>query len=111
MRRAPTPIGTQRRLQVLMARSWSLHAIARGSGLRAPQLARALENPRTITLKLAAEVSAAHDRLWNAEPPRGTQEQSELAEAAADVARMRGWAPPVAWDDEQIDKPDAPAPD
>lgn len=107
MTREPTPAGTQRRLQALMARSWSLQAIARAGGLRAPQLARALENPRTITPKLAADVSAAYDRLWSAEPPRATQEQCDLADAAAHVARLRGWAPPLAWDDEQIDKPDA----
>jgi hypothetical protein len=112
MRGDPTPAGTQRRLQALMSRSWSLHAIASAEGLRAPQLARALENPRTITPKLAAEVSRAYDRLWSADPPRATQEQRALADAAAEVARLRGWAPPLAWDDEQIDKPDAqPVPD
>src|SRR5215469_18049203 len=95
--RSPTPIGTQRRLQALMSRAWSLQAIARAGGLRAPQLARALENPRTITPKLANEVSGAYDRLWNAEPPRETQEQREVADAAAKAAKMSGWAPPLAW--------------
>jgi hypothetical protein len=106
MRGDPTPVGTQRRLQALMSRSWSLQAIARAEGLRAPQLARALENPRTITPKLAAQVRRAYDRLWNADPPGATPEQRELADAAADAARSRGWAPPLAWDDAQIDKPD-----
>jgi hypothetical protein len=104
---APTPAGTQRRLQALMARSWSLHAIARAGGLRAPQLGRALEKPRTITPKLAVEVSAAYDMLWDREPPRTTQEERDLADAAADAAHLRGWAPPLAWDDDQIDKPKA----
>jgi DNA-binding phage protein len=95
-----------------MSRSWSLQAVARAAGLRAPQLARALENPRTITPKLANEVSAAYDRLWNGEPPRETREQRELADAAANVARKGGWAPPLAWDDDQIDRPDGqPVPD
>src|SRR5215831_14267857 len=112
MSREPTPIGTQRRLQALMSRSWSLQAIARAGGLRAPQLARALENPRTITPKLANEVSAAYDRLWNGVPPRETHEQRELADAAKDLAKKSGWAPPLAWDDDQIDKPDGqPVPD
>lgn len=112
MSREPTPIGTQRRLQALMSRSWSLRAIARAGGLRAPQLARALENLDVITPKLAREVSAAYDRLWQTEPPRETQEQRDLADAAADTARRHGWVPPLAWDDEQIDKPDGePVPD
>jgi len=102
-----TAIGTQRRLQALMTRCWSLQAIARAEGLRAPQLARALENPAVITPKLAADVSAAYDRLWNVKPPRQTQAERDLADAAGKAARIRGWAPPLAWDDDQIDRPDA----
>lgn len=103
----PTAIGTQRRLQALMTRGWSLQAIARAEGLRAPQLARALENRAVITPKLAADVSAAYDRLWNVEPPRRTEVERQLADAARDAARVGGWAPPLAWDDDQIDRPDA----
>jgi len=68
----PTAAGTQRRLQALMARCRSLQAIVRAEGLRAPQLARALEDPALITSTLAADVNAAYDRLWNIEP-RGEQ--------------------------------------
>jgi hypothetical protein len=103
----PTAAGTQRRLQALMARGWSLQAIARAEGLRAPQLARALEDPALITPKLAADVSAAYDRLWNVEPPQQTEAERDLADAAAEAARIRGWAPPLAWDDDQIDQPGA----
>jgi len=110
--RRPTAIGTQRRLRALMTRGWSLQAVARAEGLRAPQLARALENSAVITPKLTAAVSAAYDRLWNAEPPRRTEVERQLADAAGDAARIRGWAPPLAWDDDQIDKPSAePEPD
>jgi hypothetical protein len=87
-----------------MTRCWSLQVMARAEGLRAPQLARALENPGVITPKLVAEVSAAYDRLWKAEPPRRTEVERQLADAAGDAARIRGWAPPLAWDDDQIDK-------
>lgn len=103
--RTPTPAGTQRRLQALMARSWSIKAIAHETGLRAPKLARALENPATITPKLADGVIAAYDKLWDKTPPRDTPAQRELAEAAETVARQRSWAPPAAWDDEHIDDP------
>jgi len=103
----PTAIGTQRRLQALMTQCWSLQAIARAEGLRAPQLARALENRAVIMPKLAADVSAAYDRLWNVESPRQTPAERDLADAAVEAARIRGWAPPLAWDDDQIDKPGA----
>ena len=107
MTRVPTEVGTQRRIQALMTGSWSLQAIARSSGLRAPQLARALANPATITPKLADDVRAAYDRLWNVEPPRETQTDRDCADAAGVTARLRGWAPPAAWDDDRIDKPRA----
>jgi hypothetical protein len=75
-----------------MNRSWSLQAIARAGGLRAPQLARALENAATITPKLAAQVSATYDLLWDVEPPRATQAERDLADAAGDAAhRERHW--------------------
>jgi len=99
----PTAIGTQRRLQALMARGWSLQSLARAEGLRAPQLARALENSAVITPKLAADVSTAYDRLWNADPPRRTEVERQLADAAGEAARIRGWVPPLAWDDDQIE--------
>lgn len=105
--RTPTPAGTQRRLQALMARSWAMQAIAHETGLRAPQLARALENPATITPKLADGVIAAYDQLWDKTPPRATPAQQELAEAAEATAQLRGWAPPLAWDEEHIDDPKA----
>ena len=106
-RRTPTAAGTQRRLQALMARSWSMQAIAQETGLRAPQLARAVENPATVTPKLATEVTAAYDRLWDKTPPSATPVQQELMQAAETAARLRGWAPPLAWDDDQIDNPRA----
>ncbi len=106
-RHRPTAAGTQRRLQALMARSWSMQAIAQETGLRAPQLARALENPATITPKLATDVIAAYDRLWGKTPPSATPAQQELARAAETAARLRGWAPPLAWDDDKIDNPRA----
>jgi len=74
----PTAIGTQRRLQALMTQGWWLQAVARAEGLRAPQLGSALENSAVITPKLAAEVSAAYDKLWNAEPPRRTEVERQL---------------------------------
>jgi hypothetical protein len=41
-RNQPTQLGTQRRLQALMARSWSMQAVAGSVGLRAPNLPRHL---------------------------------------------------------------------
>lgn len=88
-----------------MSRSWSVRAIARAGSLRGPQLERALENPATITPKLAVDVSAAYNHLWDATPPRETQKDRDAADAVAGLARTRGWPPPLAWEDDQIDNP------
>lgn len=60
---------------------------------------------------LAAATVAAYEQLWDQSPPCATVEDREVAQAAAAHARQRGWAPPMAWDDDQIDQPDSkPAP-
>ena len=45
-------------------------------------------------------------------PARRTRDQREACELARSRAASRGWAPPQAWDDAQIDQPDGrPSPD
>jgi hypothetical protein len=103
----PTPAGTQRRLRALMSRGWSPEAIERATGLPALESTRALEDRRGISAAAATRVSAAYDRLWDRQPPQGSDDDRKLAAAAAARARQRGWAPPLAWDDEDLDRDDA----
>lgn len=99
------PVGTQRRLQALMARAWSPAAIETASGIPARDIDRMLGDERNATPALAAVVARAYDRLWDRQPPRSTAESREAASAALAHACRRGWAPPLAWDDDQIDHP------
>jgi hypothetical protein len=101
-----TPSGTQRRLQALMACGWSVPAIARATGMRPLQLARALGNGDSITPKLATAVREAYDKLWDRSPVFANEADRGLGAASAHLAHKSGWAPPQAWDDDQIDKPD-----
>ena len=106
-----TPAGTQRRLQALMSRGWSPETIERAIGLPAMESARALEDRRGISAEAAKRVAAAYDRLWDRPPPQLTDHDRKLAETAAARARARRWPPPLAWDDDQLDRDDAtPAP-
>ncbi len=57
--------------------------------------------------ELAQRVAAAYDALWDRPPPQRTPREREEAAAAETHARRRGWAPPLAWDDEEIDLQDA----
>jgi len=102
----PSQAGTQRRIRALCARGWSGQAIERATGLPAGSTARALANRRTITPDLASRMAAAYDCLWNRVPPCHTPEERQDADAARAHAGRCGWAPPMAWDDDQIDRPD-----
>jgi hypothetical protein len=95
-----------------MARSWSPEAIERAAGIPASAMREALEQPAGITPRLAVVVAQAYDRLWDRDPPYATAGDRQAADAARAHAGARGWAPPMAWDDDQIDLPDGkPAPD
>jgi hypothetical protein len=48
-----------------------------------------------------------YDQLWDKEPPRGTRYERSNATAASRWAKSNGWVPPLAWDDDTIDNPDA----
>lgn len=52
-------------------------------------------------------MAAAYDRLWDQRPPAKTAADRQDADAAARHAAAMGWAPPLAWDDDLIDLPDA----
>jgi len=106
----PTPAGTQRRLRALMCRGWSPEAIERATGIPAAENARALTDHRGIGTEAAANVASAYDQLWDRPPPQATDRDRSLAAAAAARARTGHWAPPLAWDDEDLDRDDgAPA--
>jgi hypothetical protein len=90
-----------------MCRGWSPEAIERATGVPALESARALEDRRKISTEAAAWVAAAYDRLWDRPPPQATERNRELAETAAARARSGHWAPPLAWDDEDLDLDDA----
>ena len=104
---APTPAGTQRRIRALMARSWTPEAIAAAQGIPAAEMRLALEHQAAISPELAQRVAAAYDALWDRPPPQRTPREREEAAAAETHARQRGWPPPLAWDDEEIDLQDA----
>jgi hypothetical protein len=102
-----SPVGTQRRLRALAARSWSPEAIERETGIPSELISLALGRADDITPDLVGAVAAAYDRLWDREPPAATRDDQQAAAMAALRAARRGWAPPLAWDDDQIDLPGA----
>jgi transcriptional regulator with XRE-family HTH domain len=109
----PTALGVRRRLRALTARSWSPQAIADETGISAPLISSLLGGIRRgLSPAQILVVANAYDKIWDRDPPASTREQREACELARSLAASRGWAPPQAWDDAQIDRPDGlPSPD
>ena len=103
----PTALGVRRRLRALTARSWSPQAIADQTGIPAPLISSQLGgNRRNLSPDQRLAIANAYDKIWKSEPPADTLDQREARESARSLAASRGWAPPQAWDDAQIDQPD-----
>ena len=108
--REPSAIGARRRLRALAARSWSPQAIERATGLPALVTEAVIGPSRRgvsrVNPALAHTVAAVYDQLWDLDPPIETAAEREAAEMTRARAVSRGWAPPLAWDDDQIDLDD-----
>ncbi|MGH3402779.1 MAG: hypothetical protein ACRDRJ_09785 [Streptosporangiaceae bacterium] len=100
-------MGTRRRLRALAARSWSPRALERETGIPAWVISRELDGCDDLAPNLPAAVAAAYDRLWDRRPPTETAADRQAAGEAAAYAVHKSWAPPLAWDDDLIDLPDA----
>lgn len=98
-RRLVPVIGSRRRLRALVAIGWTQDDLAARLGIRKADVSRYTSGSREgITAETAARVTGLYDELWDQPGP------SRLAAARA---RNRGWAVPLAWDDDTIDDPDA----
>jgi hypothetical protein len=97
-RRIPA-IGTQRRIHALMALGHNSTTIGwhanQMSGAEIQQIGR---RRRWVTPETAARIAAAYETL------SGTAGTSTTTRARA---KATGYAPPLAWDDDTIDNPDA----
>jgi len=108
--------GTQRRLQALACRGWSmarLDAALSGPGRQLDTILR--RDTRRVRAVTARTVRDLYDELWDQDPPEGTPRERAAAAHARNRAKQARWAPVGAWDDEAgphcIDDPAAsPAP-
>lgn len=93
------PIGSRRRIGALAAIGYSQKAVAEFAGLRAPNLGRVLTAPQ-----IAASTAVAIDRAF-----REMQMSPGHSNRARAWAKRRGYPPPFAWDEDDIDNPKARA--
>ncbi len=97
--------GTQHRVQALVAAGWSQAQLA-GQLMTSPGHVGALLREDRVTAAMATAVRGLYDRLWSQPPAEDDHPARIAASRARNYAAARGWAPPMAWDDEELDKPD-----
>lgn len=93
--------GTRRRVQALCAIGWTVSDQARRVG-QAPTNMWQLTRAELVTVRIASHVAALYDELSMTPAP-----DSVTARQARGRAKAKGWAPPLAWDDDAIDDPAA----
>ncbi len=96
--------GTRRRLQALVAVGWSQAKLARQLGVEGANLGRTMASP-TVRSSTAVAVADLYDQIWNQLPPTATTADKVAYSRARRQAATRGWLPPLAWDDEDLDDP------
>lgn len=98
--------GTRRRVQALIATGWTMEAQARQLGWNRSRLDYLLSH-ELCTVATALAVRAFYERAWRGPAaPRGPYE-AEQQRRARKRAWREGWGPPMSWDDDKIDDPDA----
>lgn len=97
--------GTTRRLQALVAVGWPQMHLADEMGWT-PSNLTVLINADTVTVKTARLVRAVYGRLWNVDPATHGASPGGITRAKRHATQER-WAPPAAWDDDQLDDPSA----
>lgn len=98
--------GTRRRIQALVAMGWSLSKIAVLAGIEPTNMSIVL-NGTQCTAKRARIIAAIYEELWDQMPPRDEWHDKAAYSRARGMAKQKGWLPPLAWDD--IDLDDSPA--
>lgn len=99
---ALTPaIGSQRRLQALACLGWPTNRVAKRIGTTQSHLS-GISHRKRITAGMARSIAAVYDELSMTPAPDGP-----YARRLRNHADSKGWAPPLAWDDDTIDNPKA----
>jgi transcriptional regulator with XRE-family HTH domain len=99
-------VGVTRRIQALVALGWSQSKLAAQLGIQRSNF-RLTEYQWSLRWQTVKAVRALYEELSMTLPPEDDWRQRIAASRARNYAAARGWAPPLAWDDDQIDDPTA----
>ncbi|MGH3447547.1 MAG: hypothetical protein ACRDP4_07975 [Nocardioidaceae bacterium] len=98
--------GTRHRLRALVALGWSQSKLAAELDMQPGNVGHLLQHQAKVQKRTATSVAALYDRLSMTLPPADTHRDKIAASRARNYARARGWLPPLAWDDDQLDTAD-----
>jgi lambda repressor-like predicted transcriptional regulator len=104
-RSAVPAVGTQRRLQALVALGWSMAQLAARVGVEANSLRRLINTNPKVLATTARTVATLYQEMWNARPAPVTRPQHVAVTKTVNLAARRGWVIPAMWDDDVIDDP------
>lgn len=100
------PTGALRRLHALVAIGWPEQWLSTRLGMWRGNYDGVFDGG-PITVHTRTKVAALYDQLWDQTPPATTPTERAAVTRARNRARTLGWAPPLAWDDDTIDDPEA----
>lgn len=97
--------GVTRRLQALQAIGWSQTQIARATGLNPITIKRIIrDDDTTIQSATVARIVATYKRLAYVHPPQHHADEIRMVTMIRRGAQERGYAPPAAWDNIDLDE-------
>ncbi len=99
--------GTARRLRALVAIGWSQSRLAVRLGWLPTSAGPVFHGTHRVTVATARAVQGLYAELWDQTPTAATRFERRGITMAKRYAAAHGWAPPAAWDDDQIDNPAA----
>jgi hypothetical protein len=102
-------VGARRRVQALQCLGWSMPRIVdEVGGYGRQNLKLLIDGERLwITSNVNERIKVAYDRLSMSLPTPTDHHDVAAATKARNRAARNGWAPPLAWDDDKIDDPNA----
>lgn len=99
--------GTTRRIQALVALGYSQSFLAGRLDIGVGNFGPLSHGTRDVTVATARDVRALFDELGMTPPTARDRHHQASVTRSRRYAQIAGWVPPLAWDDDTIDDPDA----
>ena len=95
--------GVRRRVRALVALGYSMRGLGDRLGVRRQQI-QELAGAEQVQYKTHAMIARLYEELSMRPPEPATATERAICRKARGLARERGWAPPLAWDDIDLDE-------